>query len=220
MYLLLLLALGALSPDLLSLTSQPLGPGIPAGWKVRSVRGKPPPTFSIQADAGERSLRVEGRGAAAWLYRKLDVPLDSSAAMTWSWRVVETPPQADIQVKRLDDSPIRVFVVFGRWEDLGRSAHAIFYTWGNDADAELRMLSHVSRRIAIVRLAGSPSTDQGWRDARVNPSADFERAFGDGAGPITTIGIMQDTDQTGDAAIAEIRELWLAHPSDYSETPE
>jgi hypothetical protein len=208
-------AMGAVQhPDLLMLASQPPGPGVPSGWKVRPVRGKPPPMYSIQGDGQERSLRIAGRGAAALLYRELEVPLDSASSMAWSWRVLETPASADIQVKRRDDSPIRVFVVFGRWQDLGRSGHAIFYTWGNEGEEELTTRSHVSRRIAIVRLARSGSTDETWRDVRTNPSGDFARIFGGRADPITTVGFMQDTDQTGEAAIAELREFRVGLPAD------
>jgi hypothetical protein len=103
-----------------------------------------------------------------------------------------------------------VFVVFGRLEDLGRSAHAIFYSWGGSADAELEALSHVSRRIAVVRLKGGPDADGIWHDERVDPFRDHERIFGAPAEGIGAIGIMQDTDQTLEAASAELRALAFA----------
>ena len=199
--------------DLLMLGSQPLGPGLPAGWMVRTIRGQPDPAYSIRETADGRAFRLEGQGSAAWLYHPLPASITAGASMSWTWRVLQAPATADLRRKQLDDSPIRVFVVFGRWEDLGRSAHAIFYTWGNAEDAGLETLSHVSRRIAIVRMAGAAETGDTWREVRVRPFEDYARIFGSGASPITTVGLMQDTDQTREAAVAEIRDLYLLEDS-------
>jgi len=71
-------------------------------------------------------------------------------------------------------------------------------------------LSHVSRRIGVVRLKGGPDSDGTWHDERVDPFRDHERIFGAPAAGIGTIGIMQDTDQTLEAASAELRALAFA----------
>lgn len=209
---LLIALLLALVPgdDLLMLGAVAPGPGIPPGWTVRPVRGRPAPSYAIRDDGDGRALQLSGAGAAAWLYRELpEYASDPAAAVRWEWRVHRAPLTSDLARKARDDSPIRVFVVFGKVADLRSSARAIFYTWGNEEPADLAQLSHASDRFAIVRLAGREHADGTWRTAEVRPFDDYRRFWKGAPRPIGAVGVMQDTDQTGEVAEAELRLLQL-----------
>ena len=51
-----------------------------------------------------------------------------------------------------------------------------------------------------------------WNDLTMNPSADYRRIRGSNAPAITAIGVMQDTEQTGAPAVAELRRLEWTTP--------
>lgn len=193
--------------DLLRLADARVGAGVPPGWKVRQVRGQREPEIEVRNDGSGPALRVHGAGRAAWFYRELPTPITDTAGMLrWSWRVIDAPERADMRAEATDDSPIRVFVIFGKQRLIGGSARIIFYTFGNAEEAGLARASYVSDKLHVVRVDGA--ADRGrWRDHAVDVVADYRR-FWKGTPPaITAVGVMQDTDQTRAQATAEIRRL-------------
>jgi hypothetical protein len=201
------------SGDLLMLEKAELGRSTPPGWEVRRVKGQAVPELEIRDDGPDRVLRISGAGQAAWFYRDLrSEDLTDDRTLHWSWRVLEAPPTADLQSKRSDDSPIRVYVVFGNPGALfGGSGRIIFYSFGNEEPDGYAAPSHLSDRMHIVRVDGA-SEHGVWRQHAVHPASDYRRIWGKSPPAITAIGVMQDTDQTGRRAVAEIRRLDLTAP--------
>ncbi len=198
--------------DILRLHETPIGPGIPVGWKVRAVRGQTAPDAEIRGEDAGPVFRVSGAGRAAWFYRELAPQVSEAAgALHWSWRVLEAPPGADLRQKQTDDSPIRVYVVFGKPGGLfGGSGRIIFYSFGNAEPGDYARSSHVSNKLHVIRVDGVAERGS-WQDHTVEPFADFRRIWGKDPPPITAIGVMQDTDQTRAMAVAELRRLeWHA----------
>jgi len=158
-------------------------------------------------------LRLEGTARAAWFYRELAATIpESPGTLAWSWRILTAPSGADLRSKRLDDSPMRVFVVFGGARGkFGRSGRIIFYSVGGREPAGYAGPSHAGDRFHIVRIAGMDDTPR-WSDHRVSPFADYRRFWRGDPPPITAIGLMQDSDQTRSTAMAEIRTLTWSTP--------
>lgn len=202
--------------DLLGLRKVSVGPGVPDGWKVRPVRGHPMPDAEIRCVGNRLSLRLNGAGRAGWFYR--ETLIESSEAdrrLHWSWRVDEAPAAADLGASATDDSPIRIYVVFGKVGGLfGGSGRVIFYSFGNHDPGGYSAPSHVSDRLHVIRVDGV--ADRGrWREHAADPFADYRRIWQKEPPPITAIGVMQDTDQTGDLAVAELRRLeWASARSE------
>jgi len=196
--------------NLLDLAASAVGDGLPAGWKVRPVKGQPAPDYRIvDSEGGDRVLRVSGRGAAAWANLELPEPIaPAPGRLRWSWRVLKLPAAADLRDRTADDSAIRVYVVFGRPGGLfGGSGRIIFYTWGNAEPDGLTLRSFASDRIQIVRVSGEMEADRRWREHEVDPFADYRRFWDREPPAITAVGIMQDTDMTGSMAVAEFHHL-------------
>ncbi|MBA3316640.1 MAG: DUF3047 domain-containing protein [Gemmatimonadales bacterium] len=206
------------SGDLLMLNQAELGPGAPPGWQIRQVKGQHAPALEIRDDGGDRVLRISGTGQAAWFYRDLrNEDLSDDRLLRWSWRVLEAPSASDLQRKQTDDSPIRVYVVFGNPRALfGGSGRIIFYSFGNAEPDGYAGQSHQSGRMHVVRVDGA--SERGvWREHAAHPANDYRRIWGRTPPPITAVGVMQDTDQTGRRAVAELRQLGLGAP--LAETP-
>ena len=200
--------------DLLNLREAEIGPGTPPGWLVRPVRGQSVPEIEVRDDGVMRALRISGQRRAAWFVHELkQQPPSKGSVLHWSWRVLQSPATADLRTKTLDDSPIRIFVVFGNPAALfGGSGRIIFYSFGNREPEGYSGPSHVGgQRVHIVRVDGAAERSD-WREHRVEPAADYQRIWGRTPPPITAIGAMQDTDQTGVYAVAELRRLVLEAP--------
>ena len=199
--------------DILDLTGARLGVGIPPGWKVRSVRGQRAPDVEVRDDGEGAVLRIHGAGRAAWFYRELAPELaESGGALLWSWRVLEAPADADLRTEQRDDSPIRVFVVFGKPGFFRHAARTIFYTFGNAEPPGLERASIASDKLYVIRVDGAGERAR-WREHAVDPFADYRRLWNQTPPAITAVGVMQDTDQTRAQATAEIRRLaWVPAP--------
>lgn len=200
-------------PSLFDLARPATRQGLPAGWQLRAVGGYRAPTFRIVDDSTDGlRLTVRGRNQAAWVWRELPVAVtDSAASLEWSWRVLQAPMGTDLRSKPWDDAPLRVFVVFGTVEQMARGkSRAIFYSWGGDEPEGYAGRSPVSRQILIRRLAGGAEVGPAWQAALVRPFEDYRRFWGGEPPAIRAVGLMQDTDQTGELAEAELRELrWI-----------
>lgn len=197
------------STDLLDVTNAPIGAGLPGSWQTRAVKGFELPSVEVAAgDLDTRIVRISGAGRAGWLHRDLRrTPPLAGDSLRWSWRVLEAPALRDLMQKERDDAPIRLYVVFGNPQKLfGGSGRIIFYTFGNREPAGYERTSHVSSRMQIVTVDGARDIGA-WRDHAVDPAADYQRIWGKTAPKVTAVGLMQDTDQTGERATAEVRSM-------------
>lgn len=197
----------AASGELLPLAQSSPGDALPAGWEVRPVRGSRAPSSTIRDSSGDRFLRLEGRGTAAWFVRTVAVDeLPARGTLTWRWRVPLSPRGADVRVAARDDAALRVFVVFDHRSRLSRIPRTIFYTVTDSALAGYQGRSRQSGDLMIVGM-GATSVGMAWQHTTRDPLADY-RAFWRAEPPrIVAIGLMQDAEQTNSAVMADILSL-------------
>ena len=210
---LVLVVLGVLLAEpfaILSLANAPLRAGLPPGWKVRNIRGQSAPEIEVRNDGEGPILRVQGAGRAAWFYRELPTPLtEAPGLLSWSWRVVQAPAGADLRQEKTDDSPLRVYVVFGKPGLFGGSSRVIFYTFGTSEPNDYARPSFVSDKLHVIRVGGNSDVGR-WGENTVKPFADYRRIWRRRPPPITAVGVMQDTDHTRARAVGELRRLeWV-----------
>lgn len=207
----LVLALAISEPVvILDLVTAHAGPGLPSGWQVRAVRGQRAPDVEVSRDDEGARLKLSGSGRAAWFYRELPAEIaEAPGTMQWSWRITAAPPTADLRVESLDDSPMRVYVVFGKPGFLRNSARIIFYSAGNAEPSGFSRASFGSDKLYVIRVDGGADRSR-WVDHTVDPFADYRRIWKAPPPAITAVGVMQDTDQTRALASAELRRLvWV-----------
>ena len=177
---------------------------LPRGWAVRAVRGHSAPRTRIVDSGGTRFLRLSGAGRAAFFARQLDAPLNPERGnLHWTWRVPQTPAGASATSAATDDASLRIFVVFERHSTFARTPRALFYTVGDGAP---RPRGATHRAMHSIN-AGRPQDAQDWVDVRADPAGDYRRVWKADPPPIVAVGVMQDTDQTGSAAIGDLRRL-------------
>ena len=189
--------------DLLSLANGGSPQALPPGWTVRAVRGFREPLSQVVDSGGTRFLRLSGSGRAAFFVRKLEMLRPANAGrLAWTWRVPVTPAGGSAATPATDDASLRVFVVFERHAAFAPAPRALFYTLG-DGDAP-----GTTARAAVQSInAGRPVAARHWVDVHAEPGRDYERIWGAAAPRIVAVGVMQDTDQTGSAAVGDLRRL-------------
>jgi hypothetical protein len=195
----------ATTTDLLRLGAAASDASLPPGWTVRAVRGVSAPASRIIDSAGVQFLRIEGRGTAAWFGQRSALTPAPEARLRWRWRIPVAPVGADLRERQRDDAAARIFVSFATPTRFGRPPYTLFYSAGGAEPDGYARSSFVSGALHVIRIAPPPAGT--WADVTVDPVADYARIFGRTPPRITGVGVMQDSEQTGARAVADLAAL-------------
>ncbi len=192
-----------------------------AGWReVIFQDGDVPSTFEPMTTGLERSLlRVRTTGGASMIIWEEPINFSESTILSWRWQLAEGLESADLSKRRLEDAAIRIVVSFRNpleelpwwlriWAAHQERRHgevpptsAIMYAWAARRHEEPSFPIPYTDRIQIVPIENSPPSSQ-WRTVEVDVRADHERLFGGPPPETAFIGIMSDSDNTGESAEA------------------
>lgn len=194
-----------------------LGDDLPPGWKLRTVRGFDAPSSRVTAQAGhgtiDRAIRFETDGfQAAFFGLELDTELNPSTQhLRWHWRVDEVVPEANLRTLGADDSPARFFVVFGR-AGLFSTSQILFYSWGGSDEIGDHWTYRDDGNFRVMVLRNEASPTGAWLMEDRDLRADYALTFGREPPPVTALGFMIDTDQTGARASARLGPIEAINP--------
>ena len=208
-------------PEVRSFSNHPEGESLPPGWQPWILsRFKRPTAYRLVNEQGRTVVCARAESSASGLIHPLDLDPRSYPVLHWHWKVDDLIQKADNTQKHLEDSPVRLVVSFsGDIDKLDLQDRMFFdnvrlltgqqmpyatlmYIWENRAPKETVIDNrHTSRIKMIVAESGRDRLGQ-WQDVTRNIIEDYRRAFGEEPGRITAIGIMTDTDNTGDNAHA------------------
>lgn len=188
------------------------GDALPPDWEVRTVRGASRPRSQVVSDARlGHVLQITARDQAAFFVRKLDTTLKpGSGRLRWTWRVDELPDEMALGSPDADDSPARVFVMYGDGGLFSRP-NVIFYTWGRDERPDSAWIQESDHNAAVIVLRDRGDPLNRWVHEERDLARDHARMFGeDEPEPVTAIGILVDTDDAGGSAAARLGSVsWL-----------
>lgn len=193
------------------------GDNIPQGWEPWTLsKFKKPTQYRLVDNDGRTVIKASAHASASGLVHRLRVDPKRFPLLQWRWKVTDLIAQADNTNKNAEDSPVRVVVSFdGDIDTLLLDDRMFFdnvrlltgqqlpyatlmYIWENRAPkASVIPNSHTTRIRMIVAESGRDKVGA-WQEVTRNVYEDFKRAFGEEPGQITAIGIMTDTDNTGD----------------------
>src|SRR5207248_11068588 len=100
-------------------STQPLDAhGIPAGWtKYATLGGRPAYDFTIVHDEGRRALRLVSHDDHSTIAKQIEVDLEATPILEWSWKIVELPDGADIRSRATSDLTGHLFVAWPRFPE-------------------------------------------------------------------------------------------------------
>jgi Protein of unknown function (DUF3047) len=194
------------------------GTGLPGGWKIWTLaRFKKPTAYDLIKKDGATVVEARADNSASALLHGLN-NLDPSEhrELMWRWKIEELIKNQDNTKSATEDAPVRLVVRFGGDTAKLDISERIFsaqvkavtgqelpyatlmYIWARNSPVETVITSRFTERIKMVVAESGPAKVGEWQDVRRDIYEDFKRAYGEEPGPITGIGIMTDTDNTGE----------------------
>ena len=202
-------------------SGHPPGNALPPGWKPWTLsRFKQATDYRLITYQGRTVVQARAEGAASGLMHPLGIDPKARPYLHWHWKVPALIASADNTTRHLEDSPVRVVVSFAG--DHGKlDLHdriffdqirlisgqelpyaTLMYIWENRIPRDQVIPNrHTGRIRMIVAQSGEDGLGR-WQSFTRNIVEDYRGAFGEEPGRITAVGIMTDTDNTGETAQA------------------
>ncbi len=177
-----------------------------SGWQAKSFAGDT--RYQLQDDGSRLALHAISDNAASGLFREIEVNLDLTPYLHWSWKVENLLGGADEPSKTGDDYPARVYVVFSGGLFFWRT-RAINYVWSSNQPVGSEWPNAFTGNAKMVAVRGGPAGLGQWVSERRDVKADYRRLFGEEPGEIAAIALMTDTDNTGMRAEAWYGDIWF-----------
>lgn len=181
-----------------------------AQFSLGSLEGWEQKSFVGQTEYGLRDgqLCASSKAAASGLFRKLEVDLERTPWLHWSWRAEQGFHSGDERSKAGDDYPARVYVVFSGGALFWRT-RAINYVWASSEQPQAQWPNAFTANAVMIALRSGAQDGGQLLHERRDVRADYQRAFGAEPGAISAVAIMTDTDNTGTSASACYGDIWF-----------
>ena len=195
--------------------------GLPDKWEpVVILRTKKPTHYRLVAEQQRTVLHAKAVGASSGLMQHVSIDPNSQPWLNWQWKIASLVETADNFKSVAEDSPVRIVLGFdGDKESLPFSDQVLFetaklitghdfpyatmmYIWENKAPVGTVIPNSRSGRIQKVVAASGPEGVGQWRSFTRNIVEDYEKAFGEKPGRLIGIGVLTDTDNTGETVEA------------------
>lgn len=184
------------------------------GWQPQKLPGKAPTVYRWVNKDGRPAIKADARQSASLWRRRLDPGLPLPESVRFSWWVESLLPQASVADAQREDAAARV--VFGFDGDRSRLSsrnRALFdlaqtltgeeppyatlmYVWDSALPVGTVVVNPRSDRIRKIVVDSGSQQLRRWRDHERDLVADFRRAFGEDPGPLLSVALMSDTDNT------------------------
>lgn len=200
----------------------------PGAWQALPLSSlKTDTRYTVALNNGRAELQAEADNSASLYGIPMKPASTSYGVLSWQWKTDALVPGADNRDKWREDAPVRVIAAFGgdrnslpdvekrhfklakRMSGREPPYATLMYIWSEQVPLETVITSaHTSQVKMLVVATGSAGLGQ-WQTLRRDLRADYKRAFGEDAGPLLGIGVMTDTDNTGEKASARYADIRL-----------
>jgi len=180
--------------------------------------------YEIVEDKGNPVLKAVSQSSASWLLCKKEYDLTAYPVLSWRWKVENVYEQGDASRKDTDDVPFRLYVsipydpdkaglftrmkfsairsVYGRYPPLA----SLCYIWANRPQPDMFTNPYNDRTRMIPLREGSEKAGQ-WVEERVQVLEDYKKAFGELPPGKARLGILVDSDNTGEQTVSYIDDM-------------
>ena len=154
------------------------------------------------------------------LRKTLRISPEHLNALAFEWQVPQLIANADMALRDLDDSPVRLVLAFegDRSQFSAKNAMlneltqaitgqpmpyaTLMYVWSNTEPLNTVLKDPNTDRIRKLVVASGESQLNRWLHVERDVRADFVKAFGEAPGALLSMGLMTDTDNTRSSAKA------------------
>jgi hypothetical protein len=200
---------------------------IPVEWQLRKWPGRTRGASAkwIMKD-GFDAVRLHSKGVLTFLEKTVDIDIREYPVITWKWRVEKILEDVDERTKEGDDHPIRLFFVFEpdesqqsiwfrlkRWLYLDRihghpfGGRFIEYVWSSHLKSGEVINDPGKPWQKLIVIEGGSDNLNKWLSYERNLYEDFKKSYGEEPRRLIFIGVLNDTDQTGQETVSYIADL-------------
>ncbi len=177
--------------------------------------------YTIEKKGSESYLKAASSASASAIIWKKSFNVYDYPMIRWRWKIMNVYKKGDMTTKQGDDYPMRVYVLFEFKADQAAfydkvkydmlkqyygeypPQAALCYIWANREEETGRTATSVFQtQTKLIALKGGNKNVGKWIEERVNIVSDFQKVFGVKPPPIATIGIMNDSDNTGEQSVS------------------
>ena len=176
------------------------------GWDEKSFRGHT--EYTLVEDGGRTVLAAKSSSAASGLFKKIDIDLESTPVLNWSWKIDHVLAAADERSKKGDDYPARVYVVFSSGP-LFWKTRTLNYVWSSNQSVDAEWPNAFTGSAHMIAVEGGREQVGQWRTYRRNVREDFKKYFGEDMTQAHAVAIMTDTDNTDQSASAFYGDIFF-----------
>lgn len=186
--------------------------------------------YELVSDDGTTVVRAATANSASGLIARQRIDPAAAPVIKWRWKVSNVFEKGDARYKTGDDYPARIYVAFAFEPDQAsflerakRSAAGIFYPheipgtalnyiWANKLKKGSMLGNPFSEETRMVAVTSGEDKAGEWVNIQRNIIEDYHTAFGRTPPAIIGIGIMSDSDNTGESATAWYGDIELLKP--------
>ncbi len=204
-------------------------------WHAVPLPGKEPTRYQRETKDGRVAVAAVSESSASMWRRRLD---EGTAAgeVSFSWWAQSLVDASVADIDREDATarvlfgfggdhsklPLRTRMTFDLAEALTgeRPPYAtLMYVWDATAPVGSVIVNPRTDRIRKIVVDSGPDGLRRWRDHRRDLAADFRRAFGEDPGPLRSVALMTDSDNTRSQARTWYGEVVLHAPAAAASAP-
>jgi hypothetical protein len=185
--------------------------------------------YEIKSEGDNRILTARSHASASAIVYTGSYNPYRYPSLRWRWKVENLYTDADPNMKKGDDYPMRVYVVFAydpqkadlfsriKYE-LAKKIYGRYppwttlnYVWASQSIKKPFYDNPYNKRSKMVPLRGGKQNLGEWVVEEVNVLEDYKKIFGEDPPLSASLAIMNDSDDTGQAALShmdfiEVRE--------------
>jgi hypothetical protein len=195
------------------------GTALPAPWEpFRIAPGKKPTRYALVDDRGTIVLHARANAAASALRHDTNFDLRAAPVIEWRWKIARLIDGQDNAVAAKEDSPVRVILEFdGDRSKLslrdrlalslgdkiaGREVPyaTLMYIWSGKVPVGTVIPNPNTGRVRMIVATAGAAGVGAWQEVQRNALDDFRGAFGEEPGRMIGVGVLTDTDNTGESA--------------------
>lgn len=179
-------------------------------------------TYGIESKDGESFLKTESSASASALIYSEEFNVYEYPKVKWRWKVDSVYRTGDPEKKSGDDYPIRIYVIFKYDPDKAGGLEKVkyglmkkmygeypphstlSYIWASHEDQKMIITSPYTDRAKLIALEKGGKKVGLWQDEEVSIIEDYRKAFGSDPPSLASLGIMNDSDNTGEKSLSYV----------------
>lgn len=199
--------------DLRALGEQP-------GWQHKRFGQYRPTRYTAVEHAGRAAVQADSAAGNSTLRLPLAQPVPPDVRLRFSWFVPRLNTQADLRDADIDDAVVRVLLTFDgdravfrpRDHFLSEIVHLVtgeplpfatlMYVWDHRYPVGSVIANPHTERIRMLVVQSGEEGLGRWNELERDVAADYRQVFGEAPGALTGIGLMSDSNNTGETVRA------------------